>query len=100
MQIQARGGRLGLAGGVVFLGALTGATGAPAQQAAVTGEAAGTLEDIIVTAEKRSESLEKVPLSIVAYTSESLAELGVQDFNALAARIPGVTLNSAGPSRS
>jgi iron complex outermembrane recepter protein len=100
MRIQAKGGRLGLAGGVVFLGALTGAPGAPAQQAAVTGEPSGTLEDIIVTAEKRSESLEKVPLSIVAYTSQSLAELGVQDFNTLAARIPGVTLNSAGPGRS
>jgi outer membrane receptor protein involved in Fe transport len=79
---------------------MTCARFAPAQQAAATAEPSGTLEDIIVTAEKRSESLEKVPLSIVAYTSESLAELGVQDFNTLAARIPGVTLNSAGPGRS
>jgi outer membrane receptor protein involved in Fe transport len=79
---------------------MTCAPGAPAQQAAVAGEPSGTLQDIIVTAEKRSESLQKVPLSIVAYTSESLAELGVQDFNTLAARIPGVTLNSAGPGRS
>jgi hypothetical protein len=39
----------------------------------VTGESSGTLEDIIVIAEKRSESLEKVPLSIVAYSSETLA---------------------------
>ncbi len=58
------------------------------------------LEDIIVTAEKHSESLEKVPLSIVAYSSEALAETGVQDFSSLAARIPGVTLNSAGPGQS
>jgi len=100
MRIQARGGRLGLAGGAVFLSAIICVRGAPAQPAAVTAEPSGTLEDIIVTAEKRSESLEKVPLSIVAYTSESLAELGVQDFNTLAARIPGVTLNSAGPGRS
>src|SRR6266404_2696979 len=100
MRIQARGGRLGLAGAAVFLSAIICARGAPAQPAAVTAEPSGTLEDIIVTAEKRSESLEKVPLSIVAFTSESLAELGVQDFNSLAARIPGVTLNSAGPGRS
>ncbi len=58
------------------------------------------LEDIVVTAEKRSESLQKVPLSVVAFTSAALAETGVQDFSSLAARIPGVTLNSAGPGRS
>ena len=61
---------------------------------------AGVLEDIIVTAEKRSESLEKAPLSIVAFSAEALAETGVEDFSSLAARIPGVTLNSAGPGQS
>ncbi len=61
---------------------------------------ANALEDIVVTAEKRSESLEKVPLSIVAFNSQALAETGVQDFSELAARIPGVTLNSAGPGQS
>lgn len=57
-------------------------------------------KDIIVTAEKRSESLQTVPLSIAAYDSAALAESGAQDFSQLAARIPGVTLNSAGPGRS
>jgi outer membrane receptor protein involved in Fe transport len=83
-----------------MLNALAGAPTALAQQAAPTDQPSGTLEDIIVTAEKRSESLEKVPLSIVAFSSESLAELGTEDFSSLAARIPGVTLNSAGPGRS
>jgi iron complex outermembrane recepter protein len=59
-----------------------------------------TLEDIVVTAQKRSENLQNVPLSVVAYGSETLAETGVQDFSSLAARVPGVTLNSAGPGRS
>lgn len=58
------------------------------------------LAEIIVTAQKRSESLEKVPLSIVAVTGETLAESGVEDFSELAARIPSVVLNSAGPGRS
>src|SRR3984893_17000894 len=99
MRIRATGARLGVAGGAVFLSALAGAPSALAQQA-VTGEPSGILEDIIVTAEKRSESLEKVPMSIVAYGAEALAETGVQDFSELAARIPGVTLNSVGPGRS
>jgi outer membrane receptor protein involved in Fe transport len=83
-----------------MLNALADVPAALAQQAAMTDQPSGTLEDIIVTAEKRSESLEKVPLSIVAFSSESLAELGTEDFSSLAARIPGVTLNSAGPGRS
>jgi len=41
-----------------------------------------------------------VPLSIVAYDANTLAETGVEDFSSLAARIPGVTLNSAGPGRA
>jgi iron complex outermembrane receptor protein len=60
----------------------------------------GVLEDIVVTAEKRSENLENVPLSVAAYGADALAQTGVQDFSELAARIPGVTLNSAGPGRS
>ncbi len=74
-------------------------TAAFAQQNPSTA-AADVLEDIIVTAEKRSENLEKVPLSIVAFNSAALAELGTQDFSSLAARIPAVALNSAGPGRS
>lgn len=100
MEIQMRTGRLGVAGGVVLLSTLAGVPVALAQQATITVEQSGALDDIIVTAEKRSESLERVPLSIVAYSAEALAEIGVQDFSSLAARIPGVTLNSAGPGRS
>ena len=66
----------------------------------VTTSAAAALEEIVVTARKREESLEKVPLSIVAYNSAALEETGAEDFSSLAARIPGVTLNSAGPGQS
>jgi iron complex outermembrane receptor protein len=58
------------------------------------------LAEIIVTAEKRSESLEKVPLSIVAITGDTLEQSGAQDFSEVAARIPGLVLNSAGPGQS
>ena len=81
--------------------------GMPAVTGVVLGEVltlapdqTGVLDDIIVTAEKRSERLEKVPLSIAAYGSATLQEIGVQDFSSLAARIPGVSLISAGPGRS
>ncbi|HLW22842.1 MAG TPA: TonB-dependent receptor [Steroidobacteraceae bacterium] len=68
--------------------------------AAAPAASSNGLEEIIVTAEKQREDLERVPLSIVAYTAQTLAETGVEDFESLAARIPGVTLNSAGPGQS
>jgi iron complex outermembrane recepter protein len=98
--IQTSAGRFGLVGGIVLIAAQGGGCLAMAQPATANGEQPGTLDDIIVTAEKRSESLEKVPLSVVAYNAQTLSEIGVQDFSSLAARIPGVTLNSAGPGQS
>jgi iron complex outermembrane receptor protein len=98
--LRAALGRAAL-GGAALSGAWLATGIAAAQQAApVDTSASGALDDIIVTAEKRSESLEKVPMSIVAYSAEALAETGVQDFSELAARIPGVTLISVGPGRS
>jgi iron complex outermembrane receptor protein len=91
--------RSSLSRGSALLGTLV-ATSALAQQAPNAGTASGALDDIIVTAEKRDESIQKVPISIVAYSAETLAEMGVDDFASLAARIPGVTLNSAGPGQS
>jgi iron complex outermembrane receptor protein len=86
--------------GVLTVGFLVATGIALAQQAPGAGVPAAALEEIVVTAEKRSENLQEVPLSIAAYSGQSLAELGVEDFSSLAARIPGVTLNSAGPGQS
>ena len=86
--------------------------GTPGALAAQTGSGSGSgagseagaestvLSEIIVTAEKRSETLQKVPLSITALTGEALAQSGAEGFSEVAARIPGVVLNSAGPGRS
>ncbi len=89
---------------LVLLAVLTPIVSAPlgAQQApppAVVHES-GALEEVIVTAQKREEDIQKVPLSVVAFSAATLEETGVQDFASLAARIPGVTLNSAGPGQS
>src|SRR3984957_15751802 len=100
MGMQPSTSRLKKIGNLAAVGILAGAAAAQAQQAPAAGDQSGVLEDIVVTAEKRSESLQKVPLSVVAFTAETLAETGVEDFSSLAARIPGVTLNAAGPGQS
>jgi iron complex outermembrane recepter protein len=83
------------------VGTLLSAT-AGAQQAPVTAAThdSGALQEVIVTAQKREEDLQEVPLSVVAFGAAVLDETGVQDFASLAARIPGVALNSAGPGQS
>ncbi len=85
---------------MMIAGALLAST-APAQQSPANAKSASNeLAEIVVTAEKRSENLQNVPLSIAAYSGETLSETGVEDFATLAARIPGVSLISAGPGRS
>jgi iron complex outermembrane recepter protein len=55
------------------------------------------LEEIVVTATKRTEALSKVPISISAYNREALQASGVKSVMDLAALTPGVEFdNSSG----
>src|SRR5580704_1983237 len=50
------------------------------------------LEEIVVTANKRSEAIQDVPASVVALTSETLERLNVRSFDDLVDVVPGVTI--------
>ena len=64
-----------------------------AQTAAGQGSASSTqLEEIVVTANKRSESIQDVPASVVAVTAETLERLNVRSFDDLVTVVPGVTI--------
>jgi iron complex outermembrane recepter protein len=52
-------------------------------------EASSGLEEIIVTAQKRNESLQDVPISVVAFGGEKLTKLGVTNTNDLPLAVPG-----------
>lgn len=54
--------------------------------------AAPALEEILVTAEKRVESLQDVPISIVAFNQDKLENLGISDIKDLAAQVPNVQI--------
>jgi outer membrane receptor protein involved in Fe transport len=70
------------------------ATAADAGVPADTGNQSGGLEEIVVTANRREESLSKVPISISAYTQESMDVKGIRDFTDIARFTPGVTIDS------
>ncbi len=82
-------------GGV--LGALAMATAANAQavQAPATGEASAVGE-IVITAQKRSESLVNVPIAVTAVSGANLAKSGVTDMGDLAAVVPGLHVDTSG----
>jgi iron complex outermembrane receptor protein len=57
---------------------------------------APVLEEIIVTAEKRSENLQDVPISVVAISAQQIKDAGITDIRNLAILTPGLTVTSEG----
>ena len=68
--------------------------------AQVSSEATGGLEDIIVTAQKRSENLQETPLAVSALTAETLERRGITDVSSLTAAAPNLTVTTTGASTS
>ncbi len=53
------------------------------------------VEDVIVTATRRAERLQDVPVSITTLSQEDLNERGIVNYDGLATATPGVVLNRA-----
>jgi iron complex outermembrane receptor protein len=56
--------------------------------------AEGTLDEIVVTAQRRAERLQDVPLAITAISGAELAERGVRQAGDITANVPNMLLNS------
>jgi outer membrane receptor protein involved in Fe transport len=56
-----------------------------------------TLEEVVVTAQKRTENLQDVPISIQALNTAKLEELHITDFDDFAKYLPSVSFQTAGP---
>jgi iron complex outermembrane receptor protein len=68
--------------------ALAAAIVLPAQ--AQTPTQSGTLEEVIVTAEKRTESLQEVPIAITAFDAKEIEQRGISNLADLLGQIPSV----------
>ena len=90
---------------VVFPGALFAgassvlATLVSAQTASTADDSGGGLAEIVVTAQKRSSTVQETPISITAVSGQDLQDRGIGDVATLAAATPGVSLKSNGPLR-
>ena len=54
---------------------------------------AAALEEITVTAQRRSESLQTVPIAITALTAADMERTGVHELGSLAGQVPGLTFS-------
>ncbi len=80
------------------LGASAGATyAADAPEAPAASSLA--LDEIVVTAQRRTESLQNVPITIQALSGEQLHQLNVATFDDVIKLLPNVTFGSNGPGQ-
>ena len=94
---------------LISTAALLGATAAPAWadaaqvaapgspgagSAAASPDAGNRLEEIVVTAQKRAENIQSVPLSIVSLSGDTLRTAGINDPADLQKLVPSLTISS------
>lgn len=74
---------------LAFMGIASPAAMAQAEQEASD---AGLLEEVTVTAQRRAESLQEVPISVTVFSEEDLREAGVRIMSDIATRTPGFAM--------
>ena len=70
------------------------ALGAHAQT--TTDESATKLEDIVVTAQRREQSLQSVGISVTALDAQTLTQMNFKDLTEVASQVPGLQFNQYG----
>jgi iron complex outermembrane receptor protein len=86
---------LALSGGA--MGAAHAQDSAGAIPAATTDD---NIEKVVVTARRREESLQDVPVSVTAFSADQLSKQGVQDVVGLATTLPNTTLKASRATNS
>jgi iron complex outermembrane recepter protein len=76
----------------------TGAVAFAAETAADSG--APGIQEVVVTAERRSENLQTVPLSVTALDNSNIERMGITTLKDLAREVPGLTVVSSGPGQN
>ena len=71
------------------------ATGVPAPEPSAQSSQPAGLEEIIVTANKRRENVQKVPITIDVVRADQLAAAGIQSTDALTSAVPGLQFQTS-----
>src|SRR5262245_27565785 len=73
------------------------ATLAAALPLVTTSVFAQELQEVVVTAQKREQNIQNVPIAITAFTADTLQSKGIGDIHALSNLTPNVNLDSGAP---
>src|SRR5262245_37199561 len=76
---------------------LTGGNAMAADAAEAEASDAGSSADIIVTAQRRNESVQDVPMTLQALTGDTLSQFNAVTFDDLLKYTPNVTYGGNGP---
>ncbi|KEY99593.1 TonB-dependent receptor [Sphingobium indicum] len=89
-----RGAFLGAFASTAPAHAWQGNAAGPEQASQAARTASGGIADIVVTARRRSESLQNTPVAVSAITGATLADRGATDISAVAQAVPSLTFNT------
>lgn len=81
---------------IVVIGAALAPTLASEALAQGQSAQAGMLEEIVVTARKREERLQEIPLSVTAFTTGDMAKRSIKDMKDIARFTPGFSFGDFG----
>ena len=54
---------------------------------------------VVITATKRSSTVQETPISVTAISADEIADRGVVDFDTLAQSVPGMSMRTSGAIR-
>jgi iron complex outermembrane recepter protein len=72
----------------------------PSDAPATANNGASDLQEVVVTAEKRSGTVQSTPISITAYSGEQLQAQGITSVADMAYETPGVSVRNSGPGQT
>jgi outer membrane receptor protein involved in Fe transport len=71
----------------------------PVAAAAASG-GADELTEIVVTAEKRSSTVQDTPISMTAMSGDAMQQIGITNLNGVIQAVPGISERTAGPGQT
>ncbi|HYL69850.1 MAG TPA: Plug domain-containing protein, partial [Candidatus Dormibacteraeota bacterium] len=85
---------------VLVSSSILAASAAAAADQTAPSTPAGALEEVIVTAQKTSENLQTVPISVTAFDTKQLEQLQVTSFDGFSKYLPSLAVQSFGPGQA
>src|SRR3984885_10152649 len=88
------------AAGVIALLGATPLDQSFAANSAAASDSGGSLEEIVVTAEKRASTVQETAISMTAISGDELLKHGTQTVEQLVGNVPGISMRTAGPGQT